>query len=178
MEHLISKRKKNTASGEGVTAGQLSTSEQQKLPTSSQQKTEHAFQQNSRPVFLSASDIATKPAEAFPDTIKGRVSWSTLLSSGLTPSNKLTAGIATCPPSFGFLGHHSHEQAELYFILEGEGLMKVDDVEQKVSKGGVVYIPGNAEHGIRNLSEEKDLVWLYCFPTDSFEDVVYKFSEG
>lgn len=114
-----------------------------------------------------------KAPESFPDTRQGRLTWTTLLSSGLTASEKLTAGIATCPPSVGFLGHHRHEQAELYFILEGEGLMKVEQVE----KGGVIFIPGNAEHGISNLSGEKDLVWLYCFPTDRFEDVVYKFSD-
>ncbi|KAF2163413.1 hypothetical protein M409DRAFT_68380 [Zasmidium cellare ATCC 36951] len=129
-----------------------------------------------KPVFLTRSEINQKPSESFPDASKGRLIWTTLLSSGLTASEKLTAGIATCPPSVGFLGHHRHEQAELYFILEGEGLMKVDDVERRVERGGLVFIPGNAEHGISNLSGEKDLVWLYCFPTDRFEDVVYKFS--
>lgn len=131
-----------------------------------------------KPIIVSALNIASKATESFSDTSKGQLTWSTLLSSGLTPSDQLTAGIATCPVSVGFLGHHRHEQPELYFILQGEGLIKVGSIEQKVSKGGLVFVPGNAEHGIRNLSDEEELVWFYCFPTDRFEYIVYEFSDS
>lgn len=39
----------------------------------------------------------------------------------------------------------------------------------------VVFIPGNAEHGIRNEGLEV-LRWLYVFPCDGFEEVKYVFS--
>lgn len=44
-----------------------------------------------------------------------------------------------------------------------------------VSKGTVVFIPGDAEHGVRNDGGEP-LVWFYVFPTAGFGDVVYRFS--
>lgn len=149
-----------------------------KTPASPTDKAAQISRMATKSVFLSASDISSKSPEAFQDTSKGRCEWTTLLSSGLTPSDQLTAGIARCPASVGFLAHHRHEQPELYFILKGDGLMKIDDVEQRVSKGGLVFVPSNAEHGIRNLNDQDDLVWLYCFPTDRFEDIVYKFSDG
>lgn len=134
-------------------------------------------EQETKPIFLIPSQITLKPPESFHEPGRGHITWRTLLSSGLTPSNTLTAGIATCPAKTGYLGHHRHEQAEIYLILEGEGLMYVDGAEQRVEKGGVVFIPGNAEHGIRNVGEE-DLVWFYCFAADRFEDVVYRFEGG
>ena len=41
----------------------------------------------------------------------------------------------------------------------------------------MVFIPGDSEHGIRNEDETEDLVWLYVFAADKFEDVVYRFGE-
>jgi len=54
--------------------------------------------------------------------------------------------------------------------------MEIDGKKFEVEKGGVVYIPGDAEHGIRNIGGvSEDLVWLYVFPGDSFGEVVYRF---
>ena len=127
-------------------------------------------------IHLSSISIASQPQECFPDPLKhGTVTWSTLLSSNLTPTNSLTAGLATCKPGT-FLAHHRHAQAEIYFIVEGEGIVTIDGEEKKVSKGDLVYIPGNAEHGVRSTGEEEDLKWLYCFAADSFEEIEYSFS--
>ena len=127
------------------------------------------------PVFITASDIKTKQLESFPKPEHGTVTWKTLFSSGLTPSDSLTAGIATCPPQSGYLAHHCHEQAELYFILEGKGMMSVDGDNREVGKGDVIFVPGNAEHGIRNVGK-RELNWFYCFAADRFDDVVYRWS--
>lgn len=65
----------------------------------------------------------------------------------------------------------------MYYITEGSGIMIIDGIESKVETGSVVFIPGNAEHGIVNDSKEgKELKWLYVFPTGAFGDVVYRFS--
>lgn len=44
-------------------------------------------------------NVHSKPQETFPDPIKhGTATWSTLLFSNLTPTNSLTADVATCKP--------------------------------------------------------------------------------
>ena len=54
--------------------------------------------------------------------------------------------------------------------------MLVNDIEYEVSAGTVVYVPGNAEHGIRNPSKKEELKWLYVFAANDFTDIKYTFS--
>lgn len=107
---------------------------------------------------------------------RGVVGWQTLLSGDTTPTDGLTAGIAQLEPG-GHLALHRHDPAELYFLLEGEAVVTIDGAEFPVAAGACVFIPGDAEHGIRN--ESASLVrFLYVFPSDSFAEVAYRFSAG
>ncbi|KAF1843646.1 RmlC-like cupin [Cucurbitaria berberidis CBS 394.84] len=141
-----------------------------------------------QPVILHAPQIATAPSETFPDpSIGGNVSWKTLISSSTTPSDTFTVGIATCPsgskascPSTtpqrpGHLKLHRHTHAEIYHVTAGIGVVAIDGVDHEVKKGSVVFIPGDAEHGIRNVGDE-ELCWLYVFAARGFGEVVYRFS--
>lgn len=119
--------------------------------------------------------IQNREPESFPDTSKGVVSWKTLISAPHTATDSLTVGIAACPPREGHLCPHRHIEAEVYHIISGRGMMRIDDYEQEVSAGSVIYIPGNAEHGIRNEDPQEELKWLYVFGTDSFQDIKYRF---
>ncbi|KAF2001014.1 RmlC-like cupin [Amniculicola lignicola CBS 123094] len=132
---------------------------------------------NIRPVVLGAQNIANRPQEGFEDTTGGNVTWKTLLSAPKTATDTFTSGIASCKPKGGHLNLHRHKHAEIYHIIQGQGIVPIDRIEYKVEKGSVLYIPGDAEHGIRNTSSEEELIWLYVFATDSFTDVVYRFKE-
>ncbi|KIV88183.1 hypothetical protein PV10_09102 [Exophiala mesophila] len=125
-----------------------------------------------RPVILSEQEIASQPDETFP---RGEVSWKTLFTSSRTPTDSLSTGIAVCPAKTGHLCAHRHAQAEVYYIIQGRGTVKIDGNETAVQAGSVVFIPGDAEHAIWNLDDEP-LQWFYVFPTDAFEDVIYRFS--
>ncbi|KAJ5300065.1 hypothetical protein PENANT_c078G10616 [Penicillium antarcticum] len=116
------------------------------------------------------------PSESFTDDSYGVVSWHILFSRSRTPSSDLCAGIAVCPPANGHLCGHRHEQAEIYYIIEGYGEMTIDGVKSHVAKGCSVFIPPNAEHGIENTGIE-NLKWFYVFPTSAFSDVVYRFTQ-
>jgi mannose-6-phosphate isomerase-like protein (cupin superfamily) len=93
-----------------------------------------------------------------------------------TASQDMSAGIASCPANTGYLAHHRHTQSEIYYIISGKGEVTVDGNVHAVTGGSTVFIPGDAEHGIKNTGEQ-ELKWFYVFPTASFGDVEYNFSE-
>ena len=105
----------------------------------------------------------------------GLVYWKTLLSADVTPSEALTMGIAKIPPGEA-LHEHRHQQAEIYLILEGTGLVRIDGKARPVGAGSAVFIPGNVVHSCENPGAS-DLRFAYVFPADSFEEVEYVFDE-
>lgn len=146
-----------------------------------------------RPAIFHEHNITNRPAESFPDTgVGGTLTWKTLISSPSTPTNTFTVGIATCAPGSsstcpasssssvsalpGHLRLHRHTHAEIYHVTSGRGIVTVDGEEHEVGKGSVVFIPGNAEHGMRCIGEE-DVKWLYIFAADGFEEIGYRFDE-
>ncbi|KAL3959763.1 hypothetical protein ACCO45_004880 [Purpureocillium lilacinum] len=127
-------------------------------------------------IIRSPAEIANIAPSSFPASLRGNVSWRTILSSSSqSPSSSLCAGIAECP-SWGSLALHRHAQAELYFILDGSGEVEIGGVRHAVCGGTVVWIPGDVEHGVFCGGDEK-LRWLYAFPEGRFEDVVYHFRD-
>ncbi|KAJ5785561.1 uncharacterized protein N7503_010773 [Penicillium pulvis] len=131
---------------------------------------------NPAPVVLPPNYTSIKPSESFASPDYGIVTWHTLFSAPNTNTSDMSAGIAACPPRSGHLCPHRHKQAEIYYVIEGQGKVAINGVESTVSKGSTVFIPGDAEHGIVNTGE-KELKWFYVFPTGSFEDVIYRFSK-
>lgn len=120
------------------------------------------------------TSTAERPRDSWPDPERGNVSWFTLFSSDITPTRALSAGVAEIGQG-GSLELHRHDEPEVYYILEGAGIMSINGVETAVSPGSAIYIPGDAEHGIRN--EAAPLLKLfYTFPIDCFADVNYRFS--
>lgn len=140
-----------------------------------------SFKRPTTPVILNPRAIASMPNESFQGSglNGGHVTWKTLLSNPKTNTDTFTTGIATCPAKGGHLKCHRHKQTEIYHVLQGRGFVRIDGQEYGVEKGSVVWIPGDAEHGIWNTSEVEgeDLVWFYIFAVDGFEDVVYRFDE-
>ncbi|MBN1975830.1 MAG: cupin domain-containing protein [Anaerolineae bacterium] len=45
---------------------------------------------------------------------------------------------------------HSHEPEQIYYILEGSGLMTVDGERRQVEAGDCIYFPSFANHGLEN----------------------------
>ena len=54
---------------------------------------------------------------------------------------------------------HKLKSSEVYYILDGEGEMYIDDEMERVYSGQVIYIPPNSIQRIRNIGN-RDLVFL------------------
>ena len=54
---------------------------------------------------------------------------------------------------------HRLKTSEVYYILEGEGVMHIDDESASVRPGHAIYIPPNAKQYIHNAGKT-DLVFL------------------
>jgi quercetin dioxygenase-like cupin family protein len=114
-----------------------------------------------------------KPVQGWQDQ-RGHAAWTRLFSQGETPTDSMTAGVAELKQG-GFLAPHRHPQAEIYYVLEGQGILTVDGVAHSVRAGTAAFIPGGSEHAIRNDGSEP-LRFFYVFAVDRIEDVEYKFS--
>jgi mannose-6-phosphate isomerase-like protein (cupin superfamily) len=48
---------------------------------------------------------------------------------------------------------HNHIENQCYYIIEGIGTVIIDNEEKTVKSGDAVFIPSNANHGIKNTGE-------------------------
>jgi mannose-6-phosphate isomerase-like protein (cupin superfamily) len=112
--------------------------------------------------------------ERWDDERRGRVQWRTLFSAESTPTEGLTAGIIKIMAG-NQLEVHRHAPPEVYYFLAGKGVLSVDGREYPVRRGTAVFIPGNADHGLRNTGTIP-LRAFYTFPADSFSEVTYLFA--
>ena len=134
---------------------------------------ETSISRQSQPVITSTAE---RSREAWNDPVRGSVAWHTLFSSDITPTDSMSAGIAEVVPGGGALQMHRHAEPEIYFIIEGSGIMMLEGRETVVTAGSAIFIPGNAWHGLRNESDV-GVRLFYVFPTGCFADVVYEFPE-
>lgn len=106
---------------------------------------------------------------------RGLVYWRTLVSGGITQSEALTLGIAKIPPGEA-LNEHRHRQAEIYLVLEGSGLVRIDSASRPVEAGTAIFILGDALHSCENTGAS-ELRIAYVLAADSFDDVDYVFED-
>lgn len=171
MPHLLSSTWRKLASRHG-TKGKLAQETQKVASYAPKNKSEAPVD----PIILSAPHLtSTLPAESFTDSSMGNCTWHNLISSPFTNSNTFTIGIGACKPKTGNLALHRHEQAEFYYVLSGNGVARIEGKDHVVTSGDVVFIPGNAEHGVFNRQTE-EFRFLYCFGVGSFQEIVYRFT--
>ena len=112
-------------------------------------------------------------AHGWDDPARGTIRWHTLLSKGLTPSKDLVCGVAELAVGDTFASH-CHAQSEVYFGLEGVGIVMIDGEPFSLCPGAALFIPPDALHGIPTVTEA--LRYFYVFAADSFDDIAYRFS--
>jgi len=56
----------------------------------------------------------------------------------------------------------SHPIDELYYVIEGEGYLRINGKSQMVHKGTIICVRANSEHNFHG--NQADLTVLYIFP--------------
>lgn len=91
--------------------------------------------------------------ETAPRYIRTEGITSHLLASPLTcGAEHLTTTLAVIRPG-GEQRIHNHPPEQVYFVLEGSGLMTVGGQTQRVGPGDCVFIPSGQPHGLKNDGE-------------------------
>lgn len=127
--------------------------------------------ENQRHEVVHERDLAWQTSRQLADG--GALLWKTLVGGGQDGADGLSLGLAKIPPGEA-LRLHSHEQSEIYLVLEGEGLVDVGGERHGVEPGSAVFVPGGAVHSCEN-SGDSDLLLAYAFPARSIEEVEYVF---
>jgi quercetin dioxygenase-like cupin family protein len=130
---------------------------------------------SAEPVIVQEQDLEWEGWPADQVAERGESEWKTLISGGLTNSEALTVGLSRLPPG-GSLRAHRHEQAEVYLVLAGDGVVTIDGEQHQLSAGATVFIPGDAVHAVE-ATGDADLRVAYVFAADSFDDVEYVFTQ-
>lgn len=83
---------------------------------------------------------------------RDRITSYLLVSEKTCAAENLAVTIVEMEPG-GFQHLHTHEPEQMYYILEGQGLMTVDGEEQPVQAGDCIFFPPFAKHGLKNTGE-------------------------
>ncbi len=106
---------------------------------------------------------------------RSAVRWRLVFSGRRTPTEALSMGLAELAPG-GVLPLHHHAPAEVYHALDGEGVAEIEGEAHALRAGSSLFIPPAARHRLTNAGAVP-FRFLFVFPTDSFEEVVYHFDE-
>ncbi len=66
--------------------------------------------------------------------------------------------------------HQHHYSEELYYIMNGKGLMKLGDDQFEVTAGDTVCIPPGTPHCIKNIGTDALRILCMCSPAYSHND--------
>jgi quercetin dioxygenase-like cupin family protein len=77
-----------------------------------------------------------------------------------TGSNNLAVGTQQLPVGAGVPIHRHFQMDESFYVLEGSGILILNDVRHPFDEGGTIFIPRNSWHGFANPDHEVLLLWI------------------
>lgn len=119
----------------------------------------------SRPIVIEERNVRIESGD------ERGITWRTLTSADRTPTQELTSGVCAIEPGCE-LALHRHPPLELYYFLEGTGVVTLGADDHPVCPGSTIYIPGGTPHRVHNTGATL-LKLFYVFPVESFSQVEY-----
>lgn len=110
------------------------------------------------------------------DPVRGDVGFRTLFDDQVTGTEALTVGVVELEAE-GWLARHRHAASEVYYVVQGVGVVELSGVDHRLEPGSAVFIPADVEHAVRNIGPRR-LRFVYTFAVDSLDDIEYHFADS
>jgi mannose-6-phosphate isomerase-like protein (cupin superfamily) len=75
-----------------------------------------------------------------------------LVSEQTCNSEKITVTLVEMEPG-GLQRLHAHVPEQMYYILEGTGIVTVGDERETVNRGDCIFFPSMTKHGLKNTGK-------------------------
>jgi mannose-6-phosphate isomerase-like protein (cupin superfamily) len=89
-----------------------------------------------------------------------------------TPARAQSLAEATVPVGRATTAHYHRTTEELYYLVEGEGRMRLGEEERDVRNGDCIVIPPGVEHKLTNTGDRPLVLLCCCAPPYSDADTV------
>ena len=79
-------------------------------------------------------------------------------------SNDLSLGTQLVPPGVGIPRHAHAHWDEVIYVLDGGGIVTLNDEKVPLQKGATIFVPKGVWHGFENPDTELFILWLAPAP--------------
>ena len=121
--------------------------------------------------------IIRRRDEAEPFATKDGSLIRSLLDRTNAPVENQSLAEATIPVGGRTEAHYHRAAEEFYYVIEGEGRMRIDDDERDVKIGDAILIPRGALHTLSNTGSGPLRIFCCCAPPYSHEDTFFPCDE-
>jgi mannose-6-phosphate isomerase-like protein (cupin superfamily) len=112
--------------------------------------------------------------DAAPFTTADGSTIRSLLDLGTAPVQHQSLAEATLPAGASTQRHYHRDSEEIYYVLEGSGVMELDSAHARVQAGDAVLIPPGAWHEIRADDGGHLRFLCACAPPYRHEDTYFE----
>ena len=65
-------------------------------------------------------------------------------------------------PAGGVDPQQPHSEAEVYYVISGRGMMRVQDEDRPVEAGSIIFVGAQVEHRFHSISEELEILVFFA----------------
>jgi mannose-6-phosphate isomerase-like protein (cupin superfamily) len=97
-----------------------------------------------------------------------------LVGRTLEPStNRHSVAEVLIPPGKSSRRHYHPQAEKTYYVIQGTGLLQIDDASSTISSGDAILIPAQRANKVFNRGDEDLLLIVICVPAWEPSDTVW-----
>lgn len=113
--------------------------------------------------------MARLPWKEYPGHFGGALS-KALVDADNSGSSRIDFRISRYAPA-AYVGEHVHQvQEQIYYVIEGEGVLTLDDERRLLRAHDYVYVPPGVRHSFTNTGLESLVFFVVTTPAQDHEE--------